>query len=109
MLGDVLSDAMCKIEWYQEKYPENYDPLAGEIKAVVEVMDALLRWLDTPPYLALRPALNDLRTAIRQLDLSAVKEAEQRLTDEIGRLSAQQCRLEFAEEASPNEVASSQA
>jgi hypothetical protein len=96
MLSDVLSDALYKIEVWQQERPEIYDGLANDIKIVVEVMDALLRMLDTFPHPALLPARNALGTAIRQLDLSAIKAAEQRLFDEIGLLSVQQRQLDAA-------------
>jgi hypothetical protein len=49
MISDVLSDAVAEIRQYQRDFPEVYDSLKLEIAHVIEVMEELRRYLDTPP------------------------------------------------------------
>jgi hypothetical protein len=79
MISDVLSDAVCEVRRYQQELPGAYESSSGEIRVVLEVMDALRRLFDAPPDPALRPAREALGAAVRQLDLSAVRAAVRRL------------------------------
>jgi len=81
MISDVLYEALCEIERYQGDSPRPYDHWKCEIEAAKTVMLALLTCLDaTPGFTEEQNRLVlDLREAIKNLDLSAVRAARQRL------------------------------
>lgn len=109
MISDVLSEAKDEIEQYQKGFPEVYAPFTNEIQTVLEVMGALQRRFDTPPHLGLSSDLHALGTAIRQLDLSAIRSAQQRLFGDFGELSGQKRQLESAGGESRNGAAPNRA
>jgi hypothetical protein len=49
MLADVLFEAIQDIEFYQEEYPQLYEPYRAEIDYVKKLMQALQIKLDTQP------------------------------------------------------------
>ena len=49
MISDVLFEAIRDIRQYQKDWPDSYDGLKKQIDVVVETMNGLLEYLDTPP------------------------------------------------------------
>ena len=58
MISDVLSDAICEIERYQQDFPDSYNSLREEIEQVKAVMKRLMIKLDTPPDYQDRECIN---------------------------------------------------
>lgn len=81
MVSDVLHDALAEIERYQGDSPRPYCHWTSEIETVKTVMLALLTCLDATPGFTeeQNQLVLDLREAIKNLDLSAVLAARQRL------------------------------
>src|SRR4051794_39725174 len=80
MISDILADAIHAIQEYQEGMSDAYGGLAGEINLVTTVMDALRLYLDSGPPVTEEHGklLEDLRRAIRSLDMSGVAAARDR-------------------------------
>jgi hypothetical protein len=80
MVSDVLHQALSEIERYRRDCTHAYEPLAEEIEAVTTVMDSLLACLDAAPGIIKEQdrLVDDLRAAIRGLDVSGVLAARQR-------------------------------
>jgi hypothetical protein len=49
MLSDVLFDAIQEIHRYQQEMPDIYEKDRAEIEKVIEAMDTLRVYYDTPP------------------------------------------------------------
>ena len=76
MISNVLSNAIDRIKYYQENYPEDYDRVAAELKVVLVLMEAQRLLLDTGPFSPWgRRQIHRLGQAIREVDLSAVMAA----------------------------------
>lgn len=82
MISDVLSEAVSEIRPYQSNSDIMYADLAKAINVVAEVMDSLRHYFDTPPFPFLHDGLQDLQMAIAGLDLSEIRTARQKLTED---------------------------
>lgn len=81
MISDVLSDASAAIKEYQADFSDSYADAEQEIASVTVLMDALRLCFDSPPTCSAehKKLLDELAAKIRNLDLSAVKLAKDRL------------------------------
>ena len=78
MISDALAEALEEIRDYQRERP-HYAHQAPAINAACEVMEALCRYFDTPPLPPLNDALDELKKAIANIDLSAMRAARDNL------------------------------
>lgn len=85
MISDVLSDALSRIEEYQQDMPDAYDEVAAEISVVKTIMEALRIVLDAAPGQPeeFNKLLDDMRASIRAVDLSGLAAALDRLLERV--------------------------
>jgi hypothetical protein len=81
MSSDILSDAVDKIERCKRERPDTYASLISEISVVKTVMDSLRMLLDAAPGQSaeFEKLVEELRTALRAVDVSRLVEARERL------------------------------
>lgn len=73
MISYVLSNAIERIKFYQQNYPDDYDPFAAQLKVVLTLLEAQRLLLNTGPYSQWgRRQIQRLGQAIREVDLSGV-------------------------------------
>lgn len=77
MISDVLFEALVRMDDYQLEMRDIYDEFAAEIDVVKTIMKGLQMFFDAPP--EFEAQVEDIRAAIRAVDISGLVAAHQRL------------------------------